>query len=248
MRISRVYFIGSLKADALVSLPAETSHYLSHVLRLRVDDCLHLFNAEDGEFLVCITGIKKKEVQVQVQEQKIDALAHAQETRLQIHLALGLSRGDRMDIAVQKSTELGVKRITPVYTEHGEVKLKADRAEKKLRHWQKIAINASEQCGRIDIPLIDPPCLLTDWQSNESAGTKLMLDPRGEDRFPVTQEKGEIGLLNLLIGPEGGFSEMEVIEARGLGFSVVTLGSRVLRTETAPIAALAILQYLYGDM
>jgi|FLOH01.1.fsa_nt_gi 16S rRNA (uracil1498-N3)-methyltransferase len=268
MRISRVYFEAQLQAGATIRLPAESAHYLAHVLRLRVDDHVHLFNASDGEFLVRITQIKKADVDVLVEKQVVQGqlvggqlvkgqLAEGQlaekqgvngQSRLKIHLGLGLSRGDRMDFAMQKSTELGVSEITPLYTEHGEVKLKADRLEKKLQHWRKIAINASEQSGRLEIPEIHTPSPLAEWQQGLDAGFSLMLDPSGEDKLPLNTAALQFEQVNLLIGPEGGFSATEIHSARNQGLAIVALGTRILRTETAPIAALAILQHLYGDM
>lgn len=246
MRISRVYFEGQLQTNAVISLPGESSHYLAKVLRLRIDDCVHLFNETDGEFLSRITLIKKAEVELMVESPIVEAGTHQSE--LLIHLGLGLSRGDRMDFAIQKSTELGVREITPLYTEHGEVKLKAERVEKKLQHWRKIALSASEQCGRLDIPKIHAPCALLDWQQSSNEEFNVMLDPSGEDNLPPVSEVEQIKRLNLLIGPEGGFAERELQTARDQGFAVVALGTRILRTETAPVAALAILQHLYGDM
>jgi len=150
-----------------------------------------------------------------------------------------------MDFAIQKSTELGAKEISPIYTDHGEVKLKADRTEKKLRHWRKIAISASEQSGRLDVPLLHSPACLSDLDSLNNDATRLMLDPTGSDELP--DSISDTGI-ELLIGPEGGFSSTEIAYAQGQGFKIISLGSRILRTETAPIAALAILQHKYGDM
>lgn len=250
MRISRVYFESQLKTGAVVALPTESSHYLAKVLRLRVDDCVHLFNEDDGEFLARITQVKKSAVELVVEKpitEDPSLEGDANQAELKIHLGLGLSRGDRMDFAIQKSTELGVRQITPLYTEHGEVRLKAERAEKKLLHWRKIAISASEQCGRLHIPKINQPCSLSDWQENTDGEFNLMLDPSGQDELP-SRASTVIKQLNLLIGPEGGFAEREILTAQKQGFAIVALGKRILRTETAPIAALAILQHLYGDM
>lgn len=265
MRISRVYFEGQLQTGAVVALPGESSHYLAKVLRLRIDDCVHLFNEDDGEFLARITRIKKSAMELVVEKaigekaigeksnignpevEKQPLEGETTQAELKIHLGLGLSRGDRMDFAIQKSTELGVRQITPLYTEHGEVKLKADRVEKKLLHWRKIAISASEQCGRLHIPKINAPCLLSDWQQNTDGQFNLMLDPSGQDKLP-SKASAVVKQLNLLIGPEGGFSAREITAAQKQGFAVIALGRRILRTETAPIAALAILQHLYGDM
>ena len=244
MRISRVYFESQLKTNGDIRLPAESSHYLAKVLRLRSGDCVQLFNETDGEFLARITEIKKSAVELVVEKQ----VAEANQSEPGIHLGLGLSRGDRMDFAIQKSTELGAREITPLYTEHGEVKLKADRVEKKLLHWRKIAISASEQCGRLDIPKINAPSILGDWLQSTAAGFNIVFDPSGQEKLPPKSDTSQITQLNLLIGPEGGFADREIQSAKDQGFIIVALGTRILRTETAPIAALAILQYLYGDM
>ncbi len=245
MRISRVYFEGLLALNSSISLTAETSHYLSKVLRLRVDDKLVLFNAECGEYLARIGRIEKKEVQIELLQQQ-SSLQHADlDSAIKIHLFLGLSRGDRMDFAIQKSTELGVSEITPVYTDHGEVRLQTDRVQKKLQHWCKIAISACEQSGRLDIPLIHKPRALHELELADESITKLMLDPSGSDKLPAHIDSKSI---ELLIGPEGGFSSTEIAAAQGQGFKIISLGSRILRTETAPVAALAILQHKYGDM
>ncbi|PCJ27769.1 MAG: 16S rRNA (uracil(1498)-N(3))-methyltransferase [SAR86 cluster bacterium] len=248
MRISRLYFENQLKLGENIHLPTYASHYLSHVLRLRIDDVIHLFNETDGEFLTRITLVKKGEVAVIVEKLIVGPPDAASQPKLAIHLGLGLSRGDRMDFAVQKSTELGASQITPLYTEHGEVRLKADRVEKKLQHWRKIAISASEQSGRLDIPVINAPCTVDVWQQTLTADLSLMLDPSGEGFLTDHSNKMPINQISLLIGPEGGFSEKEIAFARSHDFSVVNLGPRILRTETAPVAALAILQNLYGDM
>lgn len=245
MRISRVYFDGTFEVNALLALPVDISHYLNNVLRLRVDDKIKIFNEQHGEYLAIISNITKKEVTIRILEQQREALNKSTSGSANIHLLLGLSRGDRMDFAIQKSTELGAKEISPIYTEHGEVRLKADRIEKKLRHWRKIAISASEQSGRLDVPLLHPPASLSDLDSLNSDATKLMLDPTGSDELP--NSINDTGI-ELLIGPEGGFSSTEIAYAQNQGFKIVSLGSRILRTETAPIAALAILQHKYGDM
>ncbi len=242
MRTSRIYLDHQLSTGSSISLPGETSHYLGQVLRLRIGDRLLLFNARDGEFAAVISKIEKKDVEVTLESQSREP----QPPSLKIHLAQGLSRGDLMDYCMQKATELGVSQITPLITEYGEVKLKADRVENKLRHWRKITVAASEQSGRLNVPRINSPCQLQEWQQGIRPGVNIMLDPSGKESL---QQGSSIPVsINLLIGPEGGFSEKEIAWARAHDFSVVSLGSRVLRTETAPVAALAILQHLYGDM
>lgn len=241
MRISRVYFPRQLTTNASLTLEGETAHYLSHVLRLRVGDKFALFNGEQGEFEARVSAISKREVEVQLETLRVEP----HQPGLQVHLAVGLSRGDRMDYAIQKSTELGVSEITPLYSQHGEVRLKADRLENKLRHWQRIAISACEQSGRLEVPEIHQPCEISDWLATNSAESNLLLDPNGGDKISQGPKANSI---NLVTGPEGGFSQQELTLAKASGYTVVGLGSRVLRTETAPVAALAILQHLYGDM
>lgn len=244
MRLSRVYLDSPLALNALISLPKEIAHYLSNVLRLHVNDELLVFNSQQGEFRARITWAAKRTVDIELIEKMRGAHDTAKQATLYIHLILGLSRGDRMDFSVQKSTELGVNEITPIYTEYGEVRLKPDRVEKKLQHWQKIAISACEQSGRLDVPVIHKPISVMELSLSENAN-KWMLEPSGSDVLPQSiAENNSV----LLVGPEGGFSADEIGWARCNDFRIVALGSRILRTETAPVAALAILQHKYGDM
>lgn len=244
MRLSRVYLDSPLALNALISLPKEIAHYLSNVLRLRIEDELLVFNAEQGEFRARVVFVAKRAVDIELLEKKRGVHDAAEQASLSIHLTLGLSRGDRMDFAVQKSTELGVNQITPIYTEYGEVRLKPERVEKKLQHWRKIAISACEQSGRLDVPVIHEPIPLMELSLGENVN-KWMLEPSGSDALPQSIAENNIVLL---IGPEGGFSESEIDWAQSNDFRIVALGSRILRTETAPVAALAILQHKYGDM
>lgn len=241
MRISRIFIEQNLAPGATVTLDKERSHYVATVLRLRAEAPVLLFNSHDGEYSARIAGTDKHAVSV-----RVDTLVRAPSPpRLPIHLGLGISRGDRMDFAVQKSTELGVSRITPIYTQFGEVKLKADRAENKLRHWRKIVASAAEQSGRLDIPEIDSPATLEDFHTGTSGDLRILLDPTGTVSFAELPAASSV---SLLIGPEGGFSDPELDWAQSHDFSIVSLGDRILRTETAPIAALALLQFRFGDM
>jgi 16S rRNA (uracil1498-N3)-methyltransferase len=244
MRLSRVYLDSPLALNGVISLPKEIAHYLSNVLRLRVNDELLVFNSRHGEFRARVTSAAKRAVDIELFEKIRDAHDPAKPGPLSIHLVLGLSRGDRMDFAVQKSTELGVNEITPIYTEYGEVRLKAERVEKKLQHWQKIAISACEQSGRLDVPVIHKPLPVLELSLCENAN-KWMLEPSGSDSLPQSIAENNCVLL---VGPEGGFSTDEIDWARSNDFQILALGSRILRTETAPVAALAILQHKYGDM
>ena len=201
-----------------------------------------LFNARDGEFDAAVSKSKKGNVDVIIGE---CVRVPEQAAKLSLHLALGLSRGDRMDYAIQKATELGVTEITPLFTEHSEVRLKPDRLENKLRHFEKIAINAAEQCGRLDVPAVNTPLALDAFLAQDKKATRLLLEPGGEQSLTAARALTDI---ELVIGPEGGFSEREVAQARASNCEIMRLGPRILRTETAPVAALAILQFLYGDL
>lgn len=243
MRTTRIHLNQGLNCGAKLTLDAETSHYLGTVLRMRPEATLLVFNSEDGEFSARIVSVEKQAIAIELGARE----RAPQPSSLQIHLGLGISRGDRMDFAIQKSTELGVTQITPVYSQYGEVKLKADRVENKLRHWRKIAASAAEQSGRLDIPAISSPQSLDDWQQSLDDAVRLLLDPSGKERIGQASAPGAAGFA-LLIGPEGGFAEQELEWGRKYGFAIVTLGPRILRTETAPAAALAILQHRFGDM
>lgn len=241
MRISRLFTPQALQPGSELNLEAEASHYLLRVLRLPVGAALLLFNGDGSEYSARLSAAGKKQATVQVLERR----SVATESPLHTVLGLGLSRGERMDFAIQKSTELGVKAIVPLFTEHGEVKLDEARAEKRLAHWRQVAISACEQCGRVVPPRIDAPVKLEDWLQHCPAGLKLVCDQRQERGLPaMAPPEGVV----LLIGPEGGLSEREIALARGSGFQGIALGPRVFRTETAPLAALSVIQYLWGDL
>jgi len=178
-----------------------------------------------------------------VRVQLAESFAGQTESPLRIHLGQGLSRGERMDWAIQKATELGVSEITPIVSERCEVRLKDERTDKRLAHWRQIAISACEQCGRSTLPVIHPPLLLAEWVKQTAAELKLVLHPVAE---PLTSHP-KPGTLAFLIGPEGGLSDNEVAQAAQAGYLPARLGPRVLRTETAPVVALAVAQQLWGD-
>ena len=167
------------------------------------------------------------------------------ESSLTLTLGLAISRGDRMDYAIQKSTELGVTAVVPLLTERTEVRLKGERQAKKLRHWRQIAISACEQCGRNRLPTIHDIQPLSGWLGTVPDGSRLLLHPRAQ--YGIGDVEAPAAAV-LLVGPEGGFSDREVDAATAAGFRPFALGPRVLRTETAPVAALAILQYCWGDL
>jgi 16S rRNA (uracil1498-N3)-methyltransferase len=240
MRLSRIYTTQSLSPNISLELGDEPAHYISKVLRLRPGDELLLFNGTDGEYLAQIHTVEKKSLTLRLHERR----ANASDPLLAIHLGLGLSRGERMDYAIQKATEAGVGSITPLFTERCEVKLKQDRIENRLQHWERIAISACEQSGRCRIPIIHTPLSLGDWLAKPVIGTGFVLDHKGTDCFASTQHPDAV---TLLIGPEGGLTQAEIDQATSCGFQPTRLGPRVLRTETAPLIAIAIIQHLWGD-
>lgn len=240
---TRLLVSGTLINGAEVELDRDRSRYVGKVLRARVGDSLQLFNGEGPEWTATIAHISKTSVRLRVGE----CVEKQVESPLKIHLVQGISRGDRMDLVVQKAAELGVKRVTPVLTEYGVVKLDAQRAEKRREHWQKIANSACEQSGRTRLPLIDSPLPLKHWFGDKpaSVGAELILQPRA--REPLAAVPAPETKVCVLIGPEGGFSDTEYEDASVAGFRAVSLGPRVLRTESAAIATLAVLQALWGD-
>ena len=237
MRLSR-FFIDSPLSLGTHSLPEAAAHYIGRVLRLPAGAAVQLFDGSGMEFRGELLEVGKKQVSVQLHEQ----LPGLPESSLRIHLGQGLSRGERMDWAIQKATELGVTEITPIVSERCEVRLKDERADKRLAHWRQIAISACEQCGRSVIPQINPPVALAEWLSVEAA-LKLVLHPVAE---PLASHQPP-ATLAFLIGPEGGLSDAEVEQATRAGFLPARLGPRVLRTETAPVVALSVAQQLWGD-
>ena len=244
MAYPRLFVSSSLQSGTDLQLNAEQARYLGRALRLRAGDSVSVFNGEDGEFAARIIKVSKTTARLALGEEQ-DTVC---ESPLKLHLVQGVSRGERMDFVVQKATELGVKRISPVFTEYSVVKLNADRADRRREHWQKIAASACEQSGRIRPPLIDEPVPLKTWfgEKTEDADVDLVLQPRSAT--PLSAISAPETKICMLIGPEGGLSDTEYEDASIAGFTPVSLGPRVLRTETAALAAVAIAQSLWGDL
>ncbi|MGB5688477.1 MAG: 16S rRNA (uracil(1498)-N(3))-methyltransferase [Woeseiaceae bacterium] len=241
---TRLFVSGQLINGGELLLEGDRARYLGRVLRLAVGDEVAVFNGEGKEWPATIGAMTKSTATLRLG----DSREAGSESPLKVHLVQGISRGERMDFVVQKATELGVKRITPVLTEYGVVKLDAARAQKRREHWQSVAASACEQSGRTRLPLIDVPVALKDWFGNKpgQVDAELILAPGATTSLasiaaPTTK-------VCLLIGPEGGFSHVEYEDAALAGFTAVSLGPRVLRTETAAVAALAVLQSLWGDL
>ena len=242
MRIPRVFSPQTMAIGDCIELEAGAARHLTSALRMSSGQLVTLFNGHGGEYTAELVEAKKGKATVRITEfDKAD-----RESNLSIHLAIGISRGERMDLIVQKATELGVSEITPLFTERCEVKLSGDRLDKKVNHWQQVAISACEQCQRNSLPSINAPVKIDQWQVNCDASLKLVLHHRTDQS--LSDMPPPSGQVALLIGPEGGLSEREIEQAISLGFSPLALGPRVLRTETAPLAAISILQSLWGDM
>ncbi|AIR88386.1 16S rRNA (uracil(1498)-N(3))-methyltransferase [Pseudomonas cremoricolorata] len=238
MRLSR-FFIDAPLSLGEHDLPEAQAHYIGRVLRMNPGDAVQLFDGSGQEFLGQLLEVGKKTVRVALDQ----VLPGQTDSPLHIHLGQGVSRGERMDWAIQKATELGVTAITPIVSERCEVRLKDERADKRLAHWRQVAISACEQCGRSTLPQINPPQTLAEWLGSTEADLKLVLHPVAA---PLTSH-AKPARLAFLIGPEGGLSDAEVDQASAAGFHPARLGPRVLRTETAPVVALAVAQQLWGD-
>ena len=238
MRLSR-FFIDAPLSLGQHELPEAQAHYIGRVLRHAAGDAVQLFDGSGQEFLGELIEVGKKQVRVELREQ----FAGQAESPLHIHLGQGLSRGERMDWAIQKATELGAQVITPIVSARCEVRFKDERADKRMAHWRQVAISACEQCGRSVLPQIAAPLALEQWLQHCEAELKLVLHPVAEPLLSHAKP----GSLAFLIGPEGGLSDSEVQQAQQAGFHSARLGPRVLRTETAPVVALAVAQQLWGD-
>jgi 16S rRNA (uracil1498-N3)-methyltransferase len=243
MRLTRVHVAGLLTSGRSHTIEGDAANHIARVLRLAPGDPLTVFDGRGGEYAARIGAIRRGAVVIEVRERS----AAIRESTLELTLAQGVSRGERMDWVVQKATELGVTRIVPVLTERTVVKLDARQAERKVAHWRGIAIAACEQSGRDRIPQVAPPVALHDLLHDiDSRATRLLLSPTGTQR--VSDLKAPEGGIVVLIGPEGGLAETEQRAALAAGFLAVRLGPRVLRTETAAVAALTLLQHQFGDL
>lgn len=240
MRTIRIFTDCSIANGTEVTLTGSAANHVAKVLRRAVGDDITLFNGDGHEYIGEIKNLDKKTVSVEITDSKHPD----RESPLAIHLGQVISRGDRMDYAIQKAVELGVTEITPLFSERCEVKLKGDRLEKKLKHWQQIAISACEQSYRNILPKIHMPIDASDWAQKQHQELKLVLHPHSPIKLSTKEKPKNVCIL---IGPEGGFSETEIKFIGEKNFESIALGPRVLRTETAPIAALSVLQYEWGD-
>ena len=234
MRVSRFYCASLVPANSPMQLPDEVFRHAVQVLRMKPGALLNLFDGQGLEYQAQLEQVDKRQATVSLKQQ----IHTDNESQLDILLMQGISRGERMDYAIQKAVELGVKRIMPVVTERCNVQLSGDRAEKRINHWQGVIISACEQSGRSYLPELLPITSI-------DAALENVNDPEAIKSFSSIKKAQQIALL---IGPEGGLSEIEVQRANDAGFTGITLGPRILRTETASAAALAMVQAGWGDI
>ena len=230
----RFYCPEPLRTGLALSLPPGAARHVQ-VLRTQPGDVITLFNGEGGEFEATVTRMGRSDVDVEV------GMHHPVEREAQrpVHLLAGITANERMDWLVEKATELGVASITPLIAERSVLKLKGERADKKLAHWQGVAVAAAEQCGRNRVPVVHAGVTLNEWVKQAAGGERWVLS-LAQGTQPLSQMAGEAAV-TVLSGPEGGLSPAEEAAALSAGFKPVTLGSRVLRAETAPLAVLAAL-------
>jgi 16S rRNA (uracil1498-N3)-methyltransferase len=241
-RVPRFFTGAALRAGGTTQLPEEAAHHAVHVLRLRTGDVLTLFNGRGGEFGARIAAIERLRVSV-------DVLAHRaleRESPLAVTLVQGVSAGEKMDFTVQKATELGVAALQPVVCARSTGRIAGERAAQKRAHWQRVAIAACEQCGRNRVPEVLAPVALQEYCGKTVPAGGLLLSPEAQLR--LREAAGRLqGAATLAAGPEAGFTAQEAALLAQAGFVPVRLGPRVLRTETAALAALAALNALAGD-
>lgn len=244
MRTIRIHVDQPLAVGTTVALPAQAAEHVARVLRMGVGDPLVLFNGDGHDYAAIITEAGKRQVVVNVAA----AEAVHRESPLQLVLAQGVARGEKMDLIVQKATELGVSAIVPLATERSEVKLDGDRAAKRLAHWQAVVASACEQSGRAVVPAIAAPQPLAAWLASLGSqdALRLALLPEGTLRSNALRPTPAGALL--VVGPEGGLGDRDIAALTAHGFAGLQLGPRILRTETAGLAAIAALQALHGDL
>lgn len=244
MRQTRCFIDAPLLIGGELELPDATSNHLLRVLRLDSGDAVSLFNGDGYDYsAVLVRSGRNAALARLTQRTAVDS-----ESSLHITLVQGIARGEKMDFILQKATELGVAEVWPIHTERTEMRLDAERLRKRLAHWRGVVQSACEQCGRARVPLLaDPRSLSRMIADLPAVGLRLTLDPRGELSHTALANPAAVGLA-FAIGPEGGFSAAERDQLSAAGFKGMRLGPRILRTETAGLAAMAVLQARFGDL
>jgi 16S rRNA (uracil1498-N3)-methyltransferase len=240
MRLHRIYYPFNAKLGEIVVIENDRAHYLRNVLRLKTKRKLLIFNHLQKEFLAEISEINKKTVVIHL----LESIQSIQPSKLSITLIQGLSKGERMDYTVQKATELGISNIIPITSEYCEVKLTGNRLEKKLKHWQQIAVSACEQSFRADIPVIHSPISINQYSLSKHQG--ILLEPEESMNIQnIAQNNWQ--QFDVVIGPEGGWSQNDLSLLKSTGLTGIQFGQRILRTETMAPAILAAIHSLWGD-
>ena len=245
MRIPRIFLDQDMQVGKVFELDAFASGHICRVLRMKAGRPLILFNGRGGEYKTILNTADNKKALVEIESfEEVD-----RESPLKIHLGLALSRGDRFDWAIQKAVELGVASITPLDSLRSDSIGDVKRKDRKLAHWNKLVISACEQSGRTSIPQVLAPQSCQDWVSAKSEISTLLLHPESQPISKYLQSIAKPPMeLALLIGPEGGFDSTEVAYFESSGVVPVAFGPRILRTETAPVAVISVLQHLLGDI
>lgn len=239
MFIPRLYINMPLMAQQELQLDKDKTHYLTNVIRAQNNEPLIVFNGQGGEYAANLK-LNKKSACLSINE-FIDI---NRESKIDFHLGQGILRGDKMDLVIQKATELGVAAITPLLIHHAKVKLDKDREVKRVLHWQQIAISACEQSGRTKLPIINTPQTLEEWTNTPFEGLSIVFDAKGTKSLKIIPSTSPI---RIATGPESGWIHSEIEKLTQAGFSVYHLGNRILRAETASIVALSALHALIGD-
>ena len=242
MRTIRSFVDPPLAIGQRFSLPEMTTHHLVRVLRLDVGDSCVLFNGDGHDYSARLLSAQKRGAEVEIGER----FEVRNESPLRITLVQGIARGEKMDLILQKATELGVAVIAPVITDRTEVKLDGERSDKKMHHWRGVLAAACEQCGRARLPEIVEPQSLAKFAAGDDSTYRLVLDPEAAQSLVDLRLDADASI-SLAIGPEGGFSDRDLAMLRAGGYRGVRLGPRILRTETAGMAAIAALNALFGD-
>ena len=242
MHIPRLYTPQMITRGAELAISGQTAHHVVHVLRIHSGAAVQVFNGGGSEYRAVVKTIKRSEIILEIAE----AIAVRPESSLDITLLQGITRNDRMDLILQKAVELGVSTIQPLWTQRSQTHLKGSRLEKRFNHWQGIVISACEQCGRATIPQLATAMNYSDWMNKQKpGGLSLLLQPNSKTGLGTLKRPDEE--IQVLIGPEGGLNPDEEALAKAAGFTGVSLGQRILRTETATLATLAGIQTLWGD-
>jgi len=240
MKNPRIYIDTQINIGEVLALEKAPSHYLGSVLRMKEQDNVRVFNGEGGYYQCNVNFANKKNVSLNI----LEFIEESRESNLQTHIGLGMSLGDRMEYAIQKASELGVSQITPLITSRSELKLKGEKQQKKMQRWQQVAISSCEQNGRNVVPTINAPIHIEQFVSEQKNACKLVLHHRDATNIKDIEQNESV---SALIGPEGGLTQDEIELAIKHGFTATTLGPRILRTETAPVVLLSVLQTLWGD-